>query len=232
MARVSHPQNVFRLVIVRTSPAHHLLAFTIVELLVVLSIVALLLALLLPAINRARVATRRTLCLSTLRQVGITTGIYAADNRGEVDLTWMSASATYLNDDEVFKPLCSRDDGRKGLYVSVAPATLAAGIYGQYSVVYGPQYNVDKTLSSLPKVCDPYGGLRDDVSVPSPTLANYTLITNYWVNHSSDGGSILTVGGDAAFRSSRRWNPVCATAPPQTAWLLLGSLPSPESYIP
>ena len=46
-------------------------AFTIVELLTVMSIVALLIALLLPAVHATRETVRRTNCQSNLRQIGI-----------------------------------------------------------------------------------------------------------------------------------------------------------------
>ena len=57
-------------------------AFTLVELLVVLSITVLLIALLLPALSSAREATRRTVCLSNLRQHYIGMGAFAAENNG------------------------------------------------------------------------------------------------------------------------------------------------------
>ena len=56
--------------------------FTLMELLVVISIIALLMAILVPALGKAREVANRVVCLSHLRQLGIATQIYISDNDG------------------------------------------------------------------------------------------------------------------------------------------------------
>jgi prepilin-type N-terminal cleavage/methylation domain-containing protein len=55
-------------------------AFTLIELLVVIAIIAILMAILIPALNRAREQGKRAVCLSNLKQLALAWIMYADDN--------------------------------------------------------------------------------------------------------------------------------------------------------
>jgi prepilin-type N-terminal cleavage/methylation domain-containing protein len=70
------------------SRRHAVRAFTLVELLVVIGIIALLIALLLPTLKKAQQAAQNAQCLSNLRQIGQAVTMYRADT-GRIPFFWI-----------------------------------------------------------------------------------------------------------------------------------------------
>src|SRR5215203_4280922 len=94
-------------------------AFTLIELLIVIAVIAILVAIILPTVGKAREAANRATCLSNLRQLAISINGYLADNKTR----FPEASST----NAYYSPLAPRSTGAQAW--STLPAAYGADAY-------------------------------------------------------------------------------------------------------
>ena len=166
--------------------------FTIIELLVVIAIIAILAAMLFPALGVARESARSTKCTSNLKQLGVAFAVYTSSNNGYYPCArwkmgaktrWVGALSKYAGGsvedpsiqstpstgnritNEVFKcPSIGRSTNQLGIGDRADYAR--TGSYGYNWMTFGP-FHGDASSATLPRT---YPVMDDRIRVPSRTI--------------------------------------------------------------
>ena len=131
-------------------------AFTLVELLVVIGIIALLISILLPALNHAREAANQVKCLSNLRTLGMAISMYTNENKGHFPAPGINTPYEQPDDWISWEPTRALGDSALAPYLGggnrIDPGVLRCPSDGEIST---HQSNYVYSYSANWMVCEP-----------------------------------------------------------------------------
>ena len=207
---------------VTEKPAHgqvKLFSFTLIELLVVIAIIAILAAMLLPALQRAKLAVQSTACQNKLKQMGLATTAYCDDNKDYIPFGKDHTSGAIYN----------------GLCTNAMPGwRFRLGPYLGYKVKnsYSFQDNAGNNFFRCPTEDQAYKGYRSNVyavheklfqdapligsfqnlklkKIVTPTRKYFIIDHRGAASSEAKGSYNCQVAGQYSYRHNKRTNTLC-----------------------
>ena len=202
----------------------HRASFTLIELLVVVAVIAVLAAMLLPALRNAREAGKRSACLQHLRQVSLGLFLLGDDNEGWLNgvnaatstnaiVAWTARITNYLgNSAALVQPGkltgCPSRDSRDTFWPFGANTMFVGNGYTPMHSLHEVTHRDRIFLVADCYAYNPYvGGHLDD------TVLGWTA-AGYFPRHFGQGLNFVFVDGHGEWLKSFRWN----NYPDATQW--------------